>query len=401
MSDLIVPLEALARVLDIAKPLNPVALPANETLGAVLAEDIVADRDYPPFNRAMMDGYAVRVSHAGKTVTVGGEVAAGQVSESTVSEGVAIAIMTGAPCPDGCEAVVQKELVTLDGDRVALPDEIVPGKNITPQGSECVRGKTIVHQGSLIAPLHLALLATFGQSHARVIPRAAVHLVVTGRELVTANDEPGKAQIRGSNAPMLEGFIRATGACCTGVRHAGDETDAIVRALEDGKDADCIVTTGGVSAGNYDLVPKAIQRFGAELIFHGVEQRPGKPMLFARRGDQLIFGLSGNPMACLVGYNRYVLPALRTLMGMTPPSPTFTGELTAPVAGRGTFTYYATARATAGEQCWQIEPISGKGSADMYATANANALIHVPPGADLRAGDRATFQLFPGQDWAR
>ena len=120
-------------------------------------------------------------------------------------------------------------------------------------------------------------------------------------------------------------------------------------------------------------------------------------MLFARRGQQLIFGLSGNPMACVVGFNRYVYPALRKQMGFAPPAPVYSGELVAPVSGRGRFTYYATARATAGERCWQVEPISGKGSADMYSTAAANALMHVPPGAELGAGDCVTFQLFPGQ----
>jgi len=401
MSELIVPKEALARVLDSATPLTPVAMPANESLGRTLAKDIVSDRDYPPFNRAMMDGYAVRVADAGKSVLVDGEIAAGQTPDVSVRDGVAVGIMTGAPCPNGCEAVVQKELVTVSGDRVTLPENIRSGYNIAPRGTECEASATIIQQGSTVTPLHLALLATFGQKQAQVIPAASVHIIVTGRELVAVGDEPGKAQIRNSNAPMIEGFVHATGARCTGIRHAADETDAIVRALDEGSSADCVITTGGVSAGNYDLVPEALERFGAETIFHGVEQRPGKPMLFARRDSQLIFGLSGNPMACLVGYNRYVLPALRSMMGMTPPSPTFTGNLVAPVAGRGSFTYYATARATAGDQRWDVQPISGKGSADMFSTANANALIHVPPGANLQAGDNVTFQLFPGQDWLR
>jgi molybdopterin molybdotransferase len=397
MSELIVPKEALARVLDSATPLTSVFVPAKESLGRILAKDIDSDRDYPPFNRAMMDGYAVRVADAGKTVRVDGEIAAGQTPDVSVRDGVAVGIMTGAPCPNGCEAVVQKELVKVDGDQVTLPEGIVPGRNIAPRGTECQAGATIIKQGTTVSPLHLALLATFGEKQTQIIPAATVHLVVTGRELVAVGDEPGKAQIRNSNAPMLEGFVQATGARCTGISHAADETDAIVRALAEGSDADCVITTGGVSAGNYDLVPEALEHFGADIIFHGVEQRPGKPMLFARKNTQLIFGLSGNPMACLVGYNRYVLPALRSMMGMTPPSPTFTGELVAPVAGRGAFTYYATAHATAGDQHWKIEPISGKGSADMFSTANANALIHVPPGADFQAGDNVTFQLFPGQ----
>lgn len=401
MSQLIVPAEALAHVLEAASPLNPVHLPLLETLGRVIAEDIAADRDYPPFDRAMMDGYAVRVADAGKTVEVAGEIAAGQGSDVNLAEGTAISIMTGAPCPEGAEAVVQKELVTVAGSRVTLPAEIAPGKNIAACGSECVGGTVAIARGSVVAPLHIALLATFGCDGASVVPAATVHVVVTGRELAGAGAPPGDAQIRNSNAPMLQAFVTATGARCVSAVHAVDETDAIAQALDAGREADCIITTGGVSAGNYDLVPEAIERYGGEIVFHGVEQRPGKPMLFARRGEQLIFGLSGNPMACLVGFNRYAMPALRKLMGMSPPSPTFSGELTAPLSGRGTFTYYATGRARAAERGWEVAPISGKGSADMYSTADANALIHVPPGADLRAGDAVTFQLFPGQGWSR
>lgn len=401
MSQLIVPTEALALVLDAAAPLPAVSFPIAGTLGCVLAENIVADRDYPPFDRAMMDGYAVRVADAGKTVDVIGEIAAGQTSGVELQDGLATAIMTGAPCPGGCEAVVQKELVTVAGARVTLPDEIVHGKNIAPRGSECTAGTVVIEKGSLTTPLHVALLATFGLEGVAVTPAATVHVVVTGRELVGSGNEPGAAQIRNSNAPMLHGFITASGAQCSGTCHAADETESIANALNEGIDADCIITTGGVSAGNYDLVPEALERFGADIVFHGVEQRPGKPMLFARRGPQLIFGLSGNPMACLVGFNRYALPALRKMMDMSPPNLTFTGELAAPVAGRGTFTYYATARATATERNWLVKPISGKGSADMYSTAGANALIHVPPGTDLQAGEDVTFQLFPGQDWSR
>jgi len=397
MSELIVPSEAIKHILDAADPLPPLAVTAHDTLGRVLAEDVLADRDYPPFDRAMMDGFAVRVSDAGKTVIVHGEIAAGETVDFSVREGVAVAIMTGAPCPKGCEAVIQKELVTVDGNNVALPVDIVAGKNISPRGCECAEGVVVIPAGAVITPLHLALFATFGNEQVSVVREATAHIVVTGRELVPTGEKPGAAQIRNSNAPMLEGFVRASGAHCTGVCHAGDETAAIVRALEEGVDADCIVTSGGVSVGNYDLVPEALERFGAEIIFHGVEQRPGKPMLFARRGKQLIFGLSGNPMACVVGFNRYVFPALRKLMAFEPPAPEYSGELLASVSGRGRFTYYATAHATRGERCWQVKPVAGKGSADMYSTASANALIHVPPGADLSVGERVTFQLFPGQ----
>jgi len=401
MPQLIVPSEALAHVLEAAAPLPPVNVSIAESLGRAIGEDVRADRDYPPFDRAMMDGYAVTTVDAGKTIGIEGEIAAGQASNLELHPGSAIAIMTGAPCPPGTEAVVQKERVTVEGNRVTLPGDIVMGANIAARGSECAAGQEVIAAGTLISPLHIALLATFGLDHVRVTPPASVHIVVTGRELVARQDAPGAAQIRNSNAPMLHAFVTATGANSRATCHAGDEADLIAAALHEGAGADCIITTGGVSAGNYDLVPEALQRFGAEIVFHGVEQRPGKPMLFARRGKQLIFGLSGNPMACLVGFNRYAMPALRKLMNMLPPCPTFTGALTAPLSGRGTFTYYATGRAHANEGGWAIDPISGKGSADMYATANANALIHVPPGAQLNAGDVVTFQLFPGQDWSR
>ncbi len=393
---MLTPEEALRIVLDATPRLAPATVSPNATLGRVLAQDICADRAYPPFDRAMMDGYAVRVADAGKTVPVAGEVAAGTTFDDTLPTGACVAIMTGAPCPSGTEAVVQKEHVHLSDSAVVLPATIAPDRNIVRVGSECSSGAVIVERGARATPLHRALMESFGLNAVSVIPQAAATVIGTGSELVGETSTPGTAQIRSSNAPVLGEFIRAAGADCLAYRTASDTLDAIVEAFEHASGGNIIISTGGVSVGTYDLVPKALEMIGAKIHFHGVEQRPGKPMLFATYRDQLVFGLSGNPMACIVGFNIYVLPALRKLMGFDPPSPRLSGVLTSAIKGRGTFTWFATGIAEHVDGGCRVTPHVGRGAADMFTTASANALIHVPPGAELAAGDTVNFQPMPG-----
>lgn len=393
---MLTPEEALKIVLDATPQLEPAAVSPNDALGRVLAQDVCADRAYPPFDRSMMDGFAVRVSDAGKTIPVVGEVAAGTTFDDTLPTGACVAIMTGAPCPSGTEAVVQKEHVHLSDGAAELPATIAPDRNIVRTGSECARGAVIVERGARATPLHRALMESFGLESVSVIPQAAATVIGTGSELVSDSAAPGVAQIRSSNAPVLGDFIQAAGADCLAYRTAGDTLEAIAEAFEGASEGNVVISTGGVSVGTYDLVPKALESLGAKIHFHGVEQRPGKPMLFATYRNQLVFGLSGNPMACIVGFNIYVLPALRTLMGFAPPSPRFSGVLTSAIKGRGTFTWFATGLAEHVDGGCRVTPHVGRGAADMFTTASANALIYVPPGAELAAGAPVTFQPMPG-----
>jgi molybdopterin molybdotransferase len=389
------PDEALAMVLRAARPLPARSVPLAEACGLRLAEPVAADRDYPPFPRAMMDGYAVRCCDAGKPVRVAGEVAAGQATPAAVTEGCCLEIMTGAPCPALTEAVVPKEEVQRQGAIALLPPQIPPGQHIAPQGSECRSGQVLLEPGAAITPLAVAALASIGRSAALVTARPSLAVITTGGELVPADQAPGEAQIRDSNGPMLAALAGTLRLDRPRLLHAVDRVDSILAALRQAGDRDIILLSGGVSTGTYDLVPSALGDFGAELVFHKVRQKPGKPLLLARRGPQLLFGLPGNPLACHFCFHRYVAAAARQMAGASAEVRPLEGRMAAAIRGAPARTFFATARALpelTSPTGWRIEPMTGVSSADVFTTCRANCYVEVPPGAaGLGAGQVARF----------
>ena len=368
-----------------------------------LAEEIRADRDYPPFPRAMMDGYAVRTGHAGRAVPVVGEVAAGQDVRTRVTDELCLEIMTGAACPPGTEAVVPKEHARVDGDRVALPRQIEAGRHIAPPGSECPAGRIVLSAGETVTPLAVAVMASFGLESVEVVPRPRLAVITTGGELVPVGQDPGRAQIRDSNGPMLVAM-----ACDMGIDrpphwHAADRLDAIGHALKQAADRDMVLISGGVSVGTYDLVPEALKRWDAEPIFHKVAQKPGKPLLLARKGDQLVFGLPGNPLAVHFCFLRYVAAAIRKMEGKPPvPDPLY-GRLAKPIVPKRGRTYFAAAqveRSRPPHRGWRLQPLRGVSSADVFASCRANCYVEVPPGkAELAVGEKLAFTWIGSAPW--
>jgi molybdopterin molybdotransferase len=389
------PDEALQLVLASARPGPPSHVPLDEACGLRLAEAVRADRDYPPFARAMMDGYAVRCEDAGCEVQAVGQVAAGQEASVHVRVGHCVEIMTGAVCPPGAEAVVPIELTHRQRGRVLLPETIAAGEGIAAQGSECRSGSVVASAGERITPLVAAVLATVGAPRVLVLPRPSLAVITTGPELVPLDRQPGPAQIRDSNGPMLVALARGIGLPAPLHLHADDTVEAIVRALGRAEDRTIVVLTGGVSEGQYDLVPKSLERFAAERVFHKVRQKPGKPLLLARKGGQLFFALPGNPLAAHLGFHRYVAAAVRQMMG-DPPAPEPTpGTLTAGVRADRQRTRFVLARArrdpadTAG---WRVDPLGGATSADLFTPSRANCYVKVPPGErGLEAGESVPF----------
>lgn len=397
MRTLIDPETALRLVLDNAATANARPVTVHESLGSTLAEPIASDADYPPFDRSMMDGFAVCVADAGKAVRVAGEVAAGGNSSVTVVAGTAIEIMTGAPCPEGTEAVMPMEDVTRNGDSVTLPPDLKAGQNITRRGAECAKGATVLEAGDMITPLALAAITTFGVGQVQVYPKPRMAIITTGDELVPPDQTPGPSQIRNSNGPMLTAMANALGVSPVFAIHAKDTMDELRSALAKTDDLDFIVLTGAVSAGKYDSVPDALREFGATPVFHKVTQRPGKPIFFATRERQLIFGLPGNPLSCHLGFHRYVTPAVRRFMGHDPTPPKFAGVLATPFTMKGPRTLFQLARADHWDGAWRITPLLGKGSADMYAAATANVMLQFEPGAGtLGSGTRVEFEWLLG-----
>jgi len=286
------PDEALRLVLEAAVPREPRRVPLVDACGLRLAETIRADRAYPPFDRAMMDGYAVAAADAGSTVEVRGEVAAGDVPGGRVEPGRCVQIMTGAPCPPGTEAVVPREETRRDGGRVTLPRNIQAGQHVAPEGSDCAAGSVILKAGDRVTPLAVAVLASLGRETVVAVPPLSLAVITTGAELVPVGQPVRPGQIRDSNGPMLAAMARDLGIPAPRHLHADDRLATIVHALEETADRDVVLLSGGVSAGNYDLVPHALARHGAEIVFHKVTQKPGKPMLFARRAAIAICSIS-------------------------------------------------------------------------------------------------------------
>lgn len=397
------PQEALGLVLQVAGRRPPRPVPPAAALGLRLAQDVRADRAYPPFARAARDGYAVRTCDAGRKVDVVGEVAAGQVVKTEVTEGHCLEIMTGAPCPPGTEAVVQIEQTRQDGNRVILPEGIRFGQNITPPGSECEAGRLVLPSGQTITPLSVAVLASFGLESVEVIPRPSLAVITTGAELIPPGRPPGPGQIRDSNGPMLQAMAREVGIEPPPHLHAEDRLEAILPALDGAAGSDIVLLTGGVSAGKYDLVPDALEGYGAERIFHRVSQKPGKPLLLARKGPQVLFGLPGNPLGCHFCFHRYVAAAIRQMEGKTPVRGPTDGQLADPVRPHPERTYFVPARAERPPETsayWRIHPLPGVSSADMVASCRANCYVEVPPGTrEIPSGEVLSFTWLGSAPW--
>lgn len=391
---LLEPDEALAQVLAAVPPSAVARLPPERCRGLVLAEDALAAADLPPFDRAMMDGYAVRLADAGTSVTILDEIAAGDgAARAPLQAGQAHPIMTGAPVPAGAEAVVPIEQTTRTASHVTLPERIRPQGNIVARGAECAAGRPWARAGMPVTPMTLAAALGVGARELAVFPRPQVAVVTTGSELTADPTRPG--QIRDSNGPMLVALFEEAGIAATR-RTVADDAGALLACLQSLEGADAVVLTGGVSAGTHDEVPGVLARLGAQALFHKVAQRPGKPLLLARRGRQLLFGLPGNPLAAHLCASRYAIPALRRLAGL--------GHV--PLAGRGVLgaalpenkdrTWFLPARVHGGT----VLPLPPVSSADLVQPHQADAYLRLEPGAPaVPAGTEIAYTRIGAAAW--
>ncbi|TCP29765.1 molybdopterin molybdochelatase [Scopulibacillus darangshiensis] len=323
--------EAVQRVLTNAKALEGEEIRIEESDGRYLAEDIVADHDVPPFNRSPYDGFAIV---AGDTAAASRDnpalfevietIGAGDVAEKEVTNGSAIRIMTGAALPKGADAVVMLELTSeidgSEGRQIAIKRPFKSGDNISWQGEDTASGSILLKKGRKITPGVKAVLATFGYAHVKVYKRPVVGVIATGSELLEVHEplEPGK--IRNSNAHMILAQIRQTGAIPVYLDQLKDDFDQSFERVSLALDAiDVLITTGGVSVGDFDYLPAIYEKLGAEVLFNKVGMRPGSVTTVAKLKDQQkwLFGLSGNPSACFVGFELFAGPYLKTMQGVT------------------------------------------------------------------------------------
>ncbi|HYN02424.1 MAG TPA: gephyrin-like molybdotransferase Glp [Vicinamibacteria bacterium] len=361
-----------------ALPFEEVAL--DDALSRVLAGDVASDSDLPPFDRAAMDGYALRaadVAGAPAALEVVGEVRAGQWPDLTVGPGQAVRIMTGAPVPPGADAVQQVEKTQpLDEFRVTILSAVAEGANVAPRGSEVRAGDLVLARGRVIDPAAIAVLASAGRARVRVARRPVVALLVTGDEIVEVSATPAPGQIRNSNGPAVAAQARLAGATVRLLGVAPDRQDAIAEALRAGLAADVLVVSGGVSAGDYDLVEPALLELGAAFLFTKVAVKPGAPLVFGRRGATLVFGLPGNPVSAQVTFDLFVRPALLKMQGATVVSrPRVRVELLVGVKNRSGRKSHVPARVRFEGGRLVARPLRSMGSGDLAAHARANALV--------------------------
>ncbi|MHB8106929.1 MAG: molybdopterin molybdotransferase MoeA [Candidatus Cryosericum sp.] len=315
--------EALKAILDHAMSLTPVTMPLDEAAGLVLAEDVIARGNVPPFANSAMDGFAVLASdiqHASETTParlhILEDVPAGSVATQPVRPGTAIRIMTGAPLPEGADTVVHVEVTHTEGSDVLVLLALKDGANVRHTGEDMKDGTTVLTAGTVLRPGEVGVCAAAGHGTVAVFPRVRLAVLTTGSELVDATQVPGPGQIRDANAHSLCAQVTGMGAVPVIFARVPDTRDAVRSALEQAvAQTDVVLTNGGVSVGDYDFVKDVLREMGAELVFWRVKQKPGKPMAFWTLGAKRIIGLPGNPVSCMVCAEEYVRPMVRRMMG--------------------------------------------------------------------------------------
>jgi molybdopterin molybdotransferase len=365
--------EALALVLARVRPLPLEDVSVGSAAGRVLGEDARAVTDLPPFDSSAMDGYAVRADDTPGRLRVVGHSAAGRPELGAVGPGEAVVISTGAVVPAGADAVVPVERTT--GDVVV--EAVGSGDNVRPRGGDTRSGDVVVAAGTPLGPPQVSALAAAGVAVVRCARRPRVAVLSTGSELRAPGEPLAPGEIYESNSVLVAAQLGLAGATATVFPVVSDEAAATRTALEQALEHDVLITTGGVSVGPHDLVRATLAELGAQEVFWRVAVKPGKPIAFAVRGDSLVFGLPGNPVSSLVGFELFVRPALRALQGAREPGPEYLpGRLASGVRRNLDRDELVRARRSGD----QLEPLSGQDSHMIVRAAAANALVLIPRG---------------------
>ncbi len=373
--------EALAQILGQTAPLTPVQFPLADALGLILAEDLMTAHDLPPFDNSSMDGFAVcaaDIAVSGTVLPVLGDIAAGALSIPALMPQTALRIMTGAPVPDGADTVIPVEDTEMRGSGVAFLEEAELGQHIRRRGEEVRSGTIVVPQGSRLRPAGIGMAATVGRAGVLAYPKPHVAIVSTGDELVEPGTELQHGQIYNSNAYTLAAQVEEAGGLVTHRLHARDTPEALRTAFDQCAGADVLITSGGVSVGDFDYV-KAVFAERGTVDFWKVAIRPGKPLAFGQWDSTLFFGLPGNPVSSMVTFELFVRPTLRKLAGhamLTRP------EVKARLAEEAGHTpgrrSYQRAIVTRENNGYSARTTGAQGSGMLRSMVLANALLILP-----------------------
>jgi molybdopterin molybdotransferase len=380
---------AIERVLARAIVLPSERVPLAAAAGRVLAVPASSPVDVPPFPSSAMDGYAVRANDAPGPLSIVGHVAAGRPADGTLASGEAMAISTGGAVPPGADAVVPIETVVKhDNGSVEIPADVATGAHVRPRGGDIEAGEVVLPAGSRLGAAQIAALAAVGLDDVVVTRRPRVVVLTTGSELRPPGAELAPGEIFESNGVMLAAVLDGVGADVDVRPTVADDESAHRAAIAAGLEADVLVTSGGVSVGEHDLVRRVEAELGVEEVFWGVAVKPGKPVSFGVRGRTLIFGLPGNPVSALVGALLFVQPGLLALQGARDSRPRFEGgRLAAPLRGdpRRDSLLRATSELT--PEGVVLTPVAGQDSHMIVRAARADALVYLTSGAgELPAG---------------
>ena len=384
--------DARERILSRIAPLGIERVEIMGALGRVLAEPIVARATIPPWPNSSMDGYALRAQDTnGEPVelAVVGRIIAGAMPSRALGAGESMRIFTGAPLPEGADAVVPQEDVAASGDRVTVRGRIAPGAYVRPAGEDVRAGDVVVKPSGVIGAAEVGLLATLGYAQVRVYRRPRVAILSTGNELADLGSQPGPAQIPNTNTYSLMAQVIEAGGEPVNVGIAPDQLEAITERVRWGLAAsDVLVTSAGVSVGELDLVREALERGGVELHLWQVSMRPGKPITFGTRGDRPVFGLPGNPVSAMVTFELFVRPALRRMAGAEMiDRPRLRARALERIANPGSRRGYLRVTLSAGADGYGARLTGEQGSAILRSMVLADGLAIVGPDTTIAAGE--------------